>query len=259
MRNEYFGKFQSDFKGCTLFIGVRNSWPSGHVVRSNQTGEILRYEGFNIDLINAVAQSLNLTPLYEADTPELQNASIGRIKTASMGIQALKENSFFIAQPHTFIAQQFLVPPGEPYTSFEKLFMAFEGKVWILIILTFFIAFVTIFAVNFSSKRVQVIVFGSQVNSPSLNVIIAFFGLSQTITPRRSFARVLLMIFILYSLIIRTAYQGSSFEMLQKDLRRKEIQTVDELVEKNYPIYAKKLIFSGWKGAEILKRFLNYC
>lgn len=45
------------------------------------------------------------------------------------------------------------------------------------------------------------------------------------------------MTFIVYSLIIRTAWQGKMFEFLQKNLTKPEIQSVEEMIDRNFSLY----------------------
>jgi len=59
---------------------------------------------------------------------------------------------------------------------------------------------------------------------PALNVLSVFFGLGQMILPGRNFARFLLMLFIIWSLIVTTGYQSVMFEHLQTDNRKPPIQ-----------------------------------
>jgi len=61
----------------------------------------------------------------------------------------------------------------------------------------------------------------------------AFFGLGQIILSRRSFARFLLMLFIIWSMIFRTCYQGLLFEYLQGDGRKPAIKSIKELLDRN--------------------------
>lgn len=126
------------------------------------------------------------------------------------------------------------VPPGESYNAYEKLLLPFDQETWIMILITFIIAFLTIFIVNFTSHRLRVLMFGNQVTTPSLNIAAHFFGISQSTLPRGDFGRFILTIFIMYCLIIRTAWQGKMFEFLQKDMRKPEVQSVEEMIERNF-------------------------
>jgi hypothetical protein len=106
---------------------------------------------------------------------------------------------------------------GEEYTSYEKLYLPFDFETWIWCGIFFGGGFFIIFIINQTRNRhVQQIVYGSRVRSPAMNVVVAFFGQSQNILPTRSFARFILMMFILFSLIIRTGYQGVQFDLMYK-------------------------------------------
>jgi hypothetical protein len=55
--------------------------------------------------------------------------------------------------------------------------------------------------------------------------------------PVNNFARIILMIFIVFCLVIRTAYQGVLFEMITTDMRKTAPSSMKELLEQNYTIY----------------------
>lgn len=57
------------------------------------------------------------------------------------------------------------------------------------------------------------------------------------ILPGRNFARYLLTIFILSCLVVRTAYQGKQFEFLQKDMRPADVETIEEMIERNFTFH----------------------
>jgi hypothetical protein len=93
--------------------------------------------------------------------------------------------------------------------------------------------------------KIRNIVIGENVNTPSLNVAAHFFGLGQIVIPRRNFSRFILMVFILYCLIIRTAWQSMTFEFMQKEMRKPGVKTIQEAQEK----YDKKYVpwaKGGW-------------
>jgi hypothetical protein len=62
--------------------------------------------------------------------------------------------------------------------------------------------------------------------------------------PSRNFARCILMMYIWFALIIRTGYQGVQFEMMLKEMRPRDVETIDELIANNYTIYHGP----GWFG-----------
>lgn len=237
-RKSRFFRPTKKFYGCPFVYRIEDQYPNemwtevinenGHV--SYKTG------GFNVKIINEIAAALNFTVLYNpsiyatmGSQQMLKNKTEFRSTVAMSGLE-------FYSQPYMYDFLGYLAPPAQTYTSFEKLFLAFDNKVWILIGVTFAVAFIVIFALRFVPSKLQEIVFGSRIVSPWFNVIGAFFGMGQVTLPRRSFSRFLLMSFILYSLIIRTAYQGKSFEVLQKDVHKKPIRTVEEIGEKDWPV-----------------------
>jgi hypothetical protein len=113
----------------------------------------------------------------------------------------------------------FTVPGGEPYTLLE-LFLA--G------------AFLIIQVINFMSIVVQKFVFGRDIRTPTLNMVSIFLNGAQHKVAGRNFARFMLMMFVLWTLIIRTCYQSELYKNLQGDLRKPRIKTVEELNEQNF-------------------------
>jgi hypothetical protein len=72
--------------------------------------------------------------------------------------------------------------------------------------------------------------------------------------PSHSFARFILMMYILFALIIRTGYQGVQFEMMLKEMRPRDIETIDELIDNNYTIFIGKQWFGIIKDMDFVKR-----
>lgn len=131
-----------------------------------------------------------------------------------------------------------LVTPGELYSPYEKLLLPFDKTTWILLLSTFAHAFLTIFIINRFSIRVQNILYGRRITTPTVNVIQIFFGISQTRLPREHFSRFILMLFIGFCLIIRTCFQSKFFEFMTSEPRRPPPKTLEELIERNYTVYA---------------------
>lgn len=53
-----------------------------------------------------------------------------------------------------------VVPPGEAYSQFEKMFLPFDVGTWIAICLTFLFTFITVQLIKFCSMKVENFVFG---------------------------------------------------------------------------------------------------
>src|SRR5690349_12981924 len=133
--------------------------------------------------------------------------------------------------------------------------MPFDFFTWALIASTFVASFLAILILYFVKRSIRDFVIGSNVTTPSLNVVQIFFGISQVILPRRNFARYLTMLFIIFCLIIRTAWQGKMYEFMQKDVAKPEVQTVEEMIDKGYTFcmeedFTKKVAFPETKHSK---------
>ncbi|CRK91814.1 CLUMA_CG005439, isoform A [Clunio marinus] len=256
--SQFFLDKIDNFQGCEIIFGGFFRFPTAYgELQENKT---IKITGYHVDLINIIAPYAN----YKVNISFFKKVSSGRKKNISPdvfisslllhGTRNREHNFNTPTQAIHYELIRIIVPPRESYTSFEKLLLAFDKPVWSLIIITFALAFIVIIILRFCPRFIREFVIGRNVKEPALNVIIAFFGLGQTILPRRNFARFLLIMFILYSLIIRTAYQGKSFEFLQKDMKRKGVQTVKDLFDKNYTIYTNKFLQTEWKTADIIKQ-----
>jgi hypothetical protein len=102
----------------------------------------------------------------------------------------------------------FMITPGEPYTNFEKLYLPFDDETWKYLIITYVSVFSLIVIINRFNRKIQDFFYGQNVTSPAFNVVSIFFGIGQIKLPSGNFARITLMTFIYFCLIIRTAYQG---------------------------------------------------
>jgi hypothetical protein len=177
---------------------------------------------------------------YEGDEKKFTNISYLSLSFQSLKIGHIFDSNelnmleFFVTYYDSFFA--FIISPGELYTSYEKLYLPFDVDTWMFLFITFGCAFMLIFVINLMPKVIQNIVFGSDVRSPALNVITTFFGMGMTKLPSGNFGRIILTTFILFCLIIRTAYQGVQFEMLNSDMRRSHARTIQELIDKNFTI-----------------------
>lgn len=144
----------------------------------------------------------------------------------------MTSSEFYYSVPFVLI-----IPPGIPLSSFEKLFEPFQLAVWLLLLVVFITAFSVVTLVKCQSMTIRNYVFGERNKAPYLNILSGFTGVSMPLLPRKSFARTLLMIFLLFSIVKRTLYQAGLFQFIQADDRKKEVQSIDEIVERNFRVY----------------------
>lgn len=228
--NREFGSRNRKLNGCHLILSFplpemffqtdlsKDSYEE--IIRKRQTDDWK-------EIYNLLSYSLNFT--YELDPFE---------SDLSMYVAPLTSKSIEY-KPHVVIGEEMftlVISTGEPYSSYEKLWLPFSNDVWLLLILTFICAFLVFLVFKLTNETVRKFVYGSRVTSPLYNVLIVFLGQSLRILPGRNFARYHLMIYILFCLIIRTGYQGVQFDLIFKDIRKKSPDTIEGLIEQGYSI-----------------------
>lgn len=141
--------------------------------------------------------------------------------------------NFTLSVPFAIESASFIIPPDEPYTPLEKI-LPFDEKTWIAVIATLLFCLVSIKVLNFMSPIVQNFVYGRNITTPTLNLVSIVLNGGQYKVPTRNFARFILMLLIMWSLVLRTCYQSEVFKYMQSDLRKPRIDSIDKLVEKNF-------------------------
>jgi len=204
--------------------------------------EILLHEkpdGIFVEIFRMMGQVANFKPKFSFDfgssSPNGNNKNpIGKIYIGNL------ENSLnvdFVSTTMTINSHyMFAITPTEFYNNYEKLLLPFDDITWTLLLLTFLVAFIVIFILNFLPERIKLLLYGGTVHSPVLNVIHIFFGISQMKLPDASVPRFILMLFITFCLIFRTCYQSELFEFMTSDMRKPPPSTVEDLIERNYTI-----------------------
>jgi len=153
----------------------------------------------------------------------------------------------------------FAMPLNKKLTSLEKLIRPFSEASWMLILTALGFGVFAIFVIlKFTSQTTQNFVLGRGIRNPYMNILIAIFGGSQHILPKRNFSRFLLMMFLLKCLILRTIYQGFLFEILQTNQFHRGPQTIDDIIEHKFDIYIEESSTDYTTGySEIRSRFVE--
>ncbi|KAL7030658.1 hypothetical protein ACKWTF_006742 [Chironomus riparius] len=147
-----------------------------------------------------------------------------------------------------------MIPGGQPYSAFEKLFQPFQLILWCSLLLTFAIGLVTITIINCQNEKIRNFVFGSKINTPYLNLYNILVNGFQDVLPQRTFARYVLMIFMIFCLVLRTTYQGSLYQFLQSDGTKPNMETIDELMRHHYLFYIRETLEHNIKSMSFYNR-----
>ena len=147
-----------------------------------------------------------------------------------------------LSNPHDSYVKTFALGSGEPYTDFERMFMMFDDETWIAIAIILTIGLLVTLGLNFISDKVRNFVVGRGVSNPTVNLVAIFLTGGQVRSPQGNFARFIFILFVVWSLLIRTCHQSMFFQYLQADLRKPIIKTLDELFESNMTLYSADTI-----------------
>lgn len=216
----YLKKFEN-FNNCSIEVIVTPNYTS--LVSKNIYDELARRLNFNIERVETSEKMTPLT-MMETAAPIVYSEMIWRFAILS----AVKVEDFSLVSP-----------PGMPMTDFERMFAAFDKETWIGIGATFVVALLVIRIINFMSMKVQNFIFGRGIRTPTLNLFAIFLTGAQHRSPGRNFARFILTLFMLWSLIFRTCYQSMMFQHLNSDLRHPRPKTIEELKEQNFTFVAQ--------------------
>jgi hypothetical protein len=83
----------------------------------------------------------------------------------------------------------------------------------------------------------------------------ASLGGSHLVLPTRNFARFILMNYILFCLVLRSAYLGKQFEFMQIEMRKPGIDSIEEMIQENYTLYVfPEEVKKSFEDMEFMKR-----
>lgn len=195
----------------------------------------------------SISENGTATGAMEMVVNRQAHLTLGMYTITFLRSQFMTSSEFYYTSPFILV-----IPPGRPFTAFEKLFRPFTTLVWILLIATFTaaVAVITIIKLRRNSELVRNFVLGAGNRTPYLNILISSVGGSMTVLPRNNFARSLLMMFLLFLIVQRTLYQAALFQFMQRDDRKRELQTIDELVERNFKVF---MLVSSLEHTEHMK------
>lgn len=253
----------SNFYGCKLDFLTMITFPEFSVDENVSTTDIpTKCMGYLCAMLRDLSPNLNYT--YEiikrtyADQSDLEKSHLFlnfHLTDMYYGVVQIKKRPPPVI---TRVARDFelfiAIPPGEEYSSYEKLLLPFDEATWMWITITFTSAFAVIFVMKFVRLDIASLVIGKSVTTPALNVFRVFFGISQVQCPGRNFARYHLMMFILLSLVVRTAYQGKMFEFLQQEMRKPMVSSIVEMIEQNFTFFLQKNFKKLFANLDITQR-----
>lgn len=233
-----FEKFLN-FRGCMLVTGS-----DAYLL---EIGYVNKYDkniqGNVPDMFKIIAGVANFSLYHQLATVDEKSRLVhievnGRYQKINVfpELKALAMQNYHVSLASFQEDMVFLVSLSEMYSNYEKMAMPFDRLTWYLLIATFLTAFTVIFLVNRMPIKIQNIIYGIGIRMPAFNMIGTFFGISQSRLPSSNFPRMVLVFFVYFCLIIRTAYQGVFYDMFTTDIRKPFITSIYQMYENNFSI-----------------------
>lgn len=230
-------KFKNMF-GCKIVHGASVST----VVKTSNGSST----GIEIEIIDFIGGILNFKPIHKVSKSKGVVDANGKgkgilkdiydrkvdITTGSLQpdrMQAFSESYPLISDPLVLI-----IPPGAHFTPLEKLYKNFSLFVWIAIC---FVLVVSILLVKLIPKRFEVLLVQ---RNWTKTIFDSFLGGSIAVNqlPIQHSTRFGFTMFLIFSLVIRTVYVGKLFIYLESDARHNDVESVDDMMERNFTFYA---------------------
>ena len=268
MTDEFFPQKLKKLFDCPIKVGAFEYEPACH--RELQNDGSFKYTGSDMELLYGIANALNFTlsinfmkkagnwgEVYEngSGTGASEKVLNGEVDMVVGLYFLIPVRTKYLSFTQVYYSSPSLVviPAGAPLSALEKLKIPFENIIWYYLLIVLLIGITVIKVVSKLSNNIQVLIFGSGIRNPLLNFINIIFGGSMHILPKSNFSRYLMMNFVLFCLVQRTLYQGSLFKFLQSDVRGKEIESLDEMVDKKFTFYMLSVSESERIDSRVLK------
>lgn len=133
----------------------------------------------------------------------------------------------------------YAIPPGRSYTSLEKLYFPFAFTVWLCISVIFVVAAISCIGLKLTEKKKRDFFVGKRNNMPFFNMVNICLGgtIALNHVPMRNFARTMLIIWLISTLILRNAYQGKLFDYLRNDQHMAPLFNLDDLYQSDLELH----------------------
>uniref|UniRef100_A0A3F2ZEM3 Putative ionotropic receptor ligand binding domain-containing protein n=1 Tax=Phlebotomus papatasi TaxID=29031 RepID=A0A3F2ZEM3_PHLPP len=239
----------NNFHGCNLTVGTFQFEPYMIIIPLGH--DRYHFSGFEGILTSVMSQRLNFSLILktsderwgkvEGDNSTGMSRMLLRGETNfSLGSFAASFSHygyFSSSIPYHATPLALLIPPGRAHSNMEKLFLPMRYIIWSFLSAIFIISAIVVAIAKFIKPRRRAFIFGQRNNYPYINTINVFLGGSVAETPGRNFARFLLMLWILLSIVVRSSYQGALFGFLKEQKNVTIVDTFPKMLQEGYRIY----------------------
>jgi len=239
---------------CQVRVATSDRIPP-HIYTKTMLDGSKRLAGRDFELINALSETLNFKIVFSMHgdlgcfiTNNSASKNVQNNKSDVVIVDCwlrLKRLEIFDASTTYFTDKAVVLFPQESeLSSFEKLFYPLTLVTWIYLVVFLTIGIAVIFVIERQSKVVQNFVFGRNVRNPYINMFLGILGINQHKSPGNNFSRFLLMNFLIFTLVIRTVYQGKLYHVMQTNMKYSEPQTILEMEDRGYKFHVAEAFVS---------------
>lgn len=172
---------------------------------------------------------------------------------AMLGLQQIRAQFLTASESYYVDRTILLVPPLKPVGSMAELLLPFSFEAWIFIIAVFLVTILSSFSI-LSSGKIRNLVFGQNIRTPILNILVTILGGVLQKLPSTNFARYILTMLTIFCFVIRSGfYQGKLFGILKSENLEKEIPTILEYHEQKYDFYMYSGLATRFKEFKFYK------
>uniref|UniRef100_A0A1I8PLN5 Putative ionotropic receptor ligand binding domain-containing protein n=1 Tax=Stomoxys calcitrans TaxID=35570 RepID=A0A1I8PLN5_STOCA len=245
---------------CNLAVVTWTFMPYMKVVKDAKSGKFLFLSGIEGCLLMLLSQHMNFSiTIKEPKSLDRGDVYPNGSATGAAGMILRKEANItmisFLYHPYRAnvlsasvsyinIPYFLAVSPGRSLTSFERLIKPFHYMVWTCFSTSFAIAVIFILYIRLLGQtKFMNFVFGPFNRTPLTNlVIILLGGMNHSRGALRNFARYLLALWLLYTMVLRVAYSGQLFRILKDASHHQSMKNLGEVIAKNCTIYAYPIV-----------------
>ncbi|XP_055842652.1 uncharacterized protein LOC129909603 [Episyrphus balteatus] len=244
----------NNFFGCPLIVSGRKLGPFldlvGDKTNPQPVGSWENLSGVEGLLIRELSSTLNfkleLLPFPESRS-YIENTTCygsfleiknGKADIAIGGFSGSDPGRWLFSQSHVYHSSPFVyVVRTRELSPLDRLAKPFSHQLWMLLAGFLIIGLVFLLILRLLKIEIRQYILGDD-NNPTLNffAILLGYSMNQTPSPSRNFARYTLLLLLLLTLVIRSAYQGSLYDAIRRDGFVRIPSGYKEIVEWNYKI-----------------------
>ncbi|XP_050088380.1 uncharacterized protein LOC126572768 [Anopheles aquasalis] len=240
----FFPRKNLRFYGCPLRVGAFETRPFTMLLPAG-TGTGWRLGGFEGDLLECLARKLEFSvdlrvppraqqwgrAAYENSTGLMRMIYTAEVDLGIGCLGVSYERSVMLkpGKVHFTTTLVLVVPPGRPYSSFEKLFQPFRHTVWCVTVA--YVAVGLLIAATLNRRTTPALLQRAfaGTTAPALNLVRILFANPLPHPPVTWLSRTLLLLWIGCCLVLQMLYQGSLYRFLQRTSGRPPMATLGEI------------------------------